>query len=99
MAAIAMAGNWVSARLAGPTSEEMVLSGHAVSYGLYRDEEETARTGRLGLWGGDFVRPQEWRRSNGGAEEAPHRAGDWLEIIIQWLQEHSSAIMARIGGD
>jgi endonuclease YncB( thermonuclease family) len=78
---------------------EMVLSGHAVSYGLYRDEEETARTGRRGLWGGDFVRPQEWRRSNGGAEEIPHRAGDWLETIIQWLQEYSSAIMARIGGD
>ncbi|PST21861.1 thermonuclease family protein [Mesorhizobium plurifarium] len=78
---------------------EMVLSGHAVSYGLYRGEEETARAGRSGLWAGDFVRPQEWRRSKGRAAEGPHRATGWLEIILEWLQEHASAIMARFDID
>ncbi|RVJ41063.1 thermonuclease family protein, partial [Sinorhizobium medicae] len=52
-----------------------------------------------GLWGGDFVRPQEWRRSNGGVDEPPHRTSDRIETIIRWLQEYSSGIMARIGGD
>ncbi len=78
---------------------EMVLSGYAVSYGLYHDEEERARSSGTGLWGGDFVRPQEWRRSNGGVDEPPHRTSDRIETIIRWLQEYSSGIMARIGGD
>ncbi|MCA1371248.1 thermonuclease family protein [Bradyrhizobium sp. BRP14] len=77
---------------------EMVLSGHAVSYGLYRDEEEAARGDKAGLWEGDFIRPQEWRRSNGKAEESPHLAGDWLELIARWLEEQVSAIATRILG-
>ncbi|MEY9163305.1 endonuclease YncB(thermonuclease family) [Sinorhizobium fredii] len=77
---------------------ELVLSGHAVSYGLYREEEERARNRRAGLWAGDFIRPQEWRRSQGEAEEAPHRAGDWLELILQWLEDEAWRIAKEIGG-
>jgi endonuclease YncB( thermonuclease family) len=78
---------------------DMVLSGLAVSYGLYREEEETARQGRAGLWAGDFVRPQEWRRSKGGPDETPHRAGDWLELIVQWLEDEVRMMAERIIGD
>lgn len=78
---------------------EMVLSGLAVSYGHYRDEEETAREGRAGLWAGDFVRPQEWRRSKGEPEETPHRAGDWLEFILGWIEDEVRMMAARIVGD
>ncbi|ACP25493.1 putative exopolysaccharide biosynthesis protein [Sinorhizobium fredii NGR234] len=77
---------------------EMVLSGHAVSYGLYREEEALARDSRAGLWAGDFVRPQEWRRSQGKAEEAPHRAGDWLELIVQWLEDEAWRIAKEVLG-
>jgi endonuclease YncB( thermonuclease family) len=77
---------------------EMVLSGHAVSYGLYSQEEEQARNHRAGLWAGDFVQPQEWRRSQGKAEETPHRAGDWLELIMQWLEDQAWRIAREILG-
>ncbi|MDK1386735.1 thermonuclease family protein [Sinorhizobium sp. 8-89] len=75
---------------------EMVLSGYAVSYGRYQHEEEVAREGRVGLWAGDFVRPQAWRRSHGGAEETPHEASDRLELAFQWLEEQARAIFRRI---
>ncbi|WP_234781902.1 thermonuclease family protein [Sinorhizobium saheli] len=74
----------------------MVLSGHAVSYGLYRDEEAKARADEVGLWGGEFVRPQEWRRSHGGAEDGPHRADDWMELIARWIEDEASALVTRI---
>ncbi len=77
---------------------EMVLSGHAVSYGLYREEEERSRNRRAGLWAGDFVRPQEWRRSHGKAEVPPHRAGDWPELTVQWLDDEAWRIAKEIGG-
>ncbi|MEZ0004509.1 thermonuclease family protein [Sinorhizobium fredii] len=77
---------------------EMVLSGHAVSYGLYREEEALARDSGAGLWAGDFVRPQEWRRSQGRAEEAPHRAGDWFELIVQWLEDQAWKIAKEFVG-
>ncbi|OAP42795.1 exopolysaccharide biosynthesis protein [Sinorhizobium glycinis] len=77
---------------------EMVLSGYAVSYGLYREEEERARERRAGVWAGDFVRPQEWRRSEGGAEETPHQAGDWLEFILQWLEDQAWRVAKEIAG-
>ncbi|MBY0360620.1 MAG: thermonuclease family protein [Phreatobacter sp.] len=38
-----------------------VLSGHAVAYGAYYQDEASARTARRGLWAGEFVRPREWR--------------------------------------
>lgn len=78
---------------------EMVLSGLAVSYGLYQAEEETARQRRAGLWAGDFVRPQEWRRLKGEPDEMPHRAGDWLEPITQWIEDEVRMVAERIIGD
>ncbi|WP_374188720.1 thermonuclease family protein [Sinorhizobium sojae] len=76
----------------------MVLSGLAVSYGLYRAEEETARERQAGLWSGDFVRPQEWRRTNGEPAETPHRAGDLLELIAQWIENEVRMMAERIIG-
>nr|WP_225169086.1 thermonuclease family protein [Ensifer sp. IC4062] len=75
---------------------EMVLSGYAVSYGRYQNEEDVAREGRVGLWSGDFVRPQAWRQSNGRAEEMPHDADDWWRLILQWLEEQVRVIFRRI---
>lgn len=88
----------MSAKRTGAISVGKWFSGHAVSYGLYRDEEEAARGDKAGLWEGDFVRPQEWRRSNGKAEESPHLTGDWLELIARWLEEQVSTIATRILG-
>ncbi|MCA1405229.1 thermonuclease family protein [Ensifer sp. IC3342] len=75
---------------------EMVLSGHAVSYGRYQNEEDAAREGRVGIWSGDFVRPQAWRQSNGGVEEMPHDTGDWSGLVLQWLEEQVRVIFRRI---
>lgn len=38
-----------------------VLSGHAVAYGAYYQDEASARAARRGLWAGEFMRPREWR--------------------------------------
>ncbi|MDK1373150.1 MULTISPECIES: thermonuclease family protein [unclassified Sinorhizobium] len=75
---------------------EMVLSGYAVSYGRYQNEEEAAREGGVGVWSGDFVRPQAWRRSNGGAEETPHEADNWSGLILQWIEEQGRVIFKRL---
>lgn len=40
---------------------EMVRSGYAVAYGGYEQEEATARRALLGIWAGEFMRPDEWR--------------------------------------
>jgi endonuclease YncB( thermonuclease family) len=43
----------------------MVESGWAVSYGRdYEREEARARGRSLGLWAGEFERPQAWQRQN-----------------------------------
>ena len=43
----------------------MVESGWAVSYGRDYDPEETrARRRSVGLWEGEFERPQDWRREH-----------------------------------
>jgi len=43
----------------------MVESGWAVSYGRdYDAEEARARERAVGLWEGEFERPQDWRREN-----------------------------------
>lgn len=77
---------------------EMVLSGLAVSYGLYREEEATARDARAGLWSGDFVRPQEWRRSKGGPDESLHGGEDWPGLILQWIEDEVRTFAKRIIG-
>lgn len=46
-------------------NQQMVSTGGAVAFGSrYRSEEALARSRRLGLWAGEFVRPQVWRRDN-----------------------------------
>jgi endonuclease YncB( thermonuclease family) len=44
----------------------LVLSGAAIDYGHYRQEEAEARAAKRGLWAGTFERPRDWRRRNGG---------------------------------
>lgn len=44
---------------------EMVLEGLAVAYGAYEKEEAEARDKRLGIWVGEFDRPQDWRKTKG----------------------------------
>ena len=47
-------------------NSEMVASGYAVSFGArYKREEAEARSARMGLWSGEFQRPQDWRRDHG----------------------------------
>ncbi|GHE67357.1 hypothetical protein GCM10019059_28940 [Camelimonas fluminis] len=40
----------------------LVRDGMAVSYGDYGREEAEARAARRGVWAGQFMTPQEWRR-------------------------------------
>jgi len=47
----------------------MVSAGWAVDYkffskGYYTAAEADARTGRRGLWSGEFQQPQAWRKAN-----------------------------------
>jgi len=47
----------------------MVSAGWAVDYkffskGYYTAVEADARTGRRGLWSGEFQQPQAWRKAN-----------------------------------
>lgn len=46
-------------------NRQMVRDGMAVSFGgAYRSEEAAARRGKKGIWSGEFMRPQEWRRAH-----------------------------------
>ncbi|WP_457583385.1 thermonuclease family protein [Ensifer canadensis] len=78
-------------------AQQMVATGYAVSYGRYQQEEASAEKQKIGLWAGDFARPQAWRRSNGHVDEAPHVVDGWLDAIRLWLFEQLSALFARIG--
>ena len=46
----------------------MVLEGHAVAYADYGREEAQARRQRVGLWAGEFHRPDAWRREHQPSE-------------------------------
>jgi endonuclease YncB( thermonuclease family) len=59
---------------AGDLGERMVREGLAVAYGGYEDEERFAKAERKGLWGTEFVPPQDWRRMNGRPQENAHAA-------------------------
>lgn len=76
---------------------EMVLSGYAISYGLYEAEEGKAEHERRGLWAGEFVTPREWRQTNGHPDEAPHVIDGWLESLRRWLLVRLTALFASIG--
>ncbi len=55
-------------------NREMVRSGWAVAYGDYDRDEAEARAHGRGLWSGDFVWPQEFRR-----EARERRDAGWFE--------------------
>ncbi len=46
----------------------MVLSGHAVAYLRYSDkylkDQEEAMIKKKGMWSGEFILPEEWRKKN-----------------------------------
>ena len=50
----------------GALSGIMVFTGSAVAYKRYSKkylaEEEFAKENKLGIWSGDFIRPEEWRK-------------------------------------
>ncbi len=68
-------------------NREMVAAGLAVSYGGYAAEERVARAGRLGLWAGDFDRPQDWRQVHGGTGEPGASFLDGLGSVYERLME------------
>lgn len=45
----------------------MVRGGYAVAYGSYYPEEKAAKASKLGIWQGNFMRPQSWRRIHYGS--------------------------------
>jgi endonuclease YncB( thermonuclease family) len=63
-------------------NREMVRSGWAVAYGAYRAEEGEARKARLGLWAGEFQRPQDFRRMKGDVLEPPH---DFWRVLTEYI--------------
>ena len=53
----------------GDLGARMVATGHALDYaryshGAYRDQQEAAKAERLGVWSGDFVPPEQYRRES-----------------------------------
>lgn len=67
----------------GDIAARLVREGLAVAYGDYETEEAKAQGERLGLWGGPFIRPQEWRRIHRAGEPAP--GSDFFAFLRQWL--------------
>ncbi len=64
-----------------------VAAGWAVAYGDFEAEERAARAAGLGLWAGEFERPQDWRRRHEGRDEPRHDVlaaiGDWLRAFFR----------------
>lgn len=49
-------------------NQEMVERGYAVAFGKrYLREEHAAKSGKRGLWSGEFERPRAWRKRNLGS--------------------------------
>jgi endonuclease YncB( thermonuclease family) len=53
----------------GDLGQRMVALGMVVRYeryagDAYRDEQAAAKAGRIGLWRGDFIMPEQYRRAN-----------------------------------
>ena len=46
----------------------MVLEGHAIAYLRYSDkylkDQEEAMVKKKGMWSGEFIFPEEWRKKN-----------------------------------
>jgi len=53
----------------GDLGARLVAQGLAVAYRRYStayvDQEEAAKAEKLGVWAGDFVMPEQWRREHG----------------------------------
>jgi endonuclease YncB( thermonuclease family) len=58
----------------------MVRQGLAIAYGLYLQEQNTARRERLRLWAGRFEDPRDWRASRGTMDDS-----GFLEVILDWF--------------
>ncbi len=65
----------------------MVREGFAVSYGGYSAEEAAARRDGVGMWSGEFDRPEVWRRANSldAGEMAAADTGDLLFAFLRRL--------------
>lgn len=65
----------------------MVREGFAVSYGGYPAEEAAARREGVGMWSGEFDRPEVWRRANSldAGEMAAADTGDLLFAFLRRL--------------
>jgi len=61
----------------------MIEAGWAVAYGAYEAQETQARKAGRGLWRGDFMRPQEWRRAHDKLSEEPR---DLVADFWGWLR-------------
>ncbi len=48
----------------GDLGAAMVAAGHAIATEGYFREEAEARRARRGVWAGDFMPPEEWRRTH-----------------------------------
>ncbi len=53
-------------------NRRQVEIGWAIAYGDYFDEEDEARSKKLGLWAGSFDRPRDWRDTHGEMIEGEH---------------------------
>lgn len=71
--------------MAGETglNPAMVEAGWAIAYGDYHAQERQARREGKGLWRGDFISPQEWRRAT---EEATKPSQKMLSCFWNWLR-------------
>lgn len=58
---------------------EMVRSGWALAYDGHEREEAEARAHGRGLWSGEFVRPEDFRR-----DKREHRDRGWFEHWFGW---------------
>jgi endonuclease YncB( thermonuclease family) len=91
---------------------ELVRNGHVFAaagmFAAYASDEATARDGKLGLWQGETVRPQEWRDRTW--EEAKRTAPDGCPIkglvraservyAMPWSPEYASAKVREVRGE
>ncbi|MGE3306298.1 MAG: thermonuclease family protein [Rhizobiaceae bacterium] len=62
-----------------------VEAGWAVAYGQYEAEEGRARDAKVGLWGGSFDPPRDWRARYGSLLEGEHDLGARLINMLREL--------------
>lgn len=73
-------GRMLARCMAGTTelNRSMVEAGWALAYGDYTAQERAAKRAGQGVWQGEFMRPQDWRRNHDGTIEVQH---DWFSDI------------------